>query len=89
MKCVSGDRQIMSSSKINSQPKDSTWNYEDTIAKAEKIVSEIESGNLSLSDLFVQFSLASDYLQQCEQFLEQKRQQINISVESLKNPIEE
>jgi exodeoxyribonuclease VII small subunit len=65
------------------------WSYEETVSKAEKIIHNIESGKLSLSEVFEQFSLASDYLRQCELFLEQKRREMDLSVEYLQVPIQE
>jgi exodeoxyribonuclease VII small subunit len=62
---------------------DEHWTYEDTVAKAEQIINNIETGKLSLSEVFEQFQLASNYLRQCEQFLAQKRQEMDLAIEYL------
>ncbi|PSB04385.1 exodeoxyribonuclease VII small subunit [Merismopedia glauca] len=78
-----------SKNKSESILKDPDWTYEDTVAKAEKIINSIESGKLSLSEVFEQFQLASSYLRECERFLEQKRQEMNLSIEYLEPQLEE
>jgi exodeoxyribonuclease VII small subunit len=64
-------------------PQNEPWTYENTVAKAEQIINNIETGKLSLSEVFEQFQLASGYLRQCEQFLEQRRKEMNLSIECL------
>lgn len=59
------------------------WNYEDNVAKIEKIVAEIESGKLELAEVFEEFSAAVQYLRQCETFLQQRRQQVDLLIETL------
>lgn len=60
-----------------------SWNYEATVAKVEKIISQIESGELELADVFEEFSTAVTYLRQCETFLAQKQQQMDLLIETL------
>lgn len=59
------------------------WNYEENVAKIEKIVAEIESGKLELAEVFEEFSAAVQYLRQCETFLQQRRQQVDLLIETL------
>lgn len=60
-----------------------SWNYEATVAKVEKIINQIESGELELADVFDEFSTAVAYLRQCEDFLAQKQQQMDLLIETL------
>lgn len=60
-----------------------SWNYEATVAKVEKIINQIESGQLELADVFEEFSTAVAYLRQCEDFLAQKQQQMDLLIENL------
>jgi exodeoxyribonuclease VII small subunit len=59
------------------------WNYEETVNQVELIVEKIETGNLDLAEVFEQFAIAAKQLQQCEQFLNEKQQQIDLLVEVL------
>lgn len=59
------------------------WNYEESVAKIEKIVAKIESGKLELAEVFEEFSAAVQYLRQCETFLQQRRQQVDLLIETL------
>jgi exodeoxyribonuclease VII small subunit len=59
------------------------WNYEATVTKVEEILSQIESGELELAEVFEQFVAAVKYLEQCETFLEERRQHIELIVEQL------
>jgi len=59
------------------------WNYEENVAKIEKIVAQIESGKLELAEVFEEFSAAVQYLRQCETFLQQRRQQVDLLIEPL------
>lgn len=60
-----------------------SWNYEATVAKVEKIINQIESGQLELAHVFEEFSTAVAYLRQCETFLAQKQQQMDLLIETL------
>ncbi len=72
---------------MSSQPDptatDPTWNYEATVSQIEAIVARIESGELDLADVFEQFNAAVDYLRQCETFLADKQQQMDLLIETL------
>ena len=59
------------------------WNYEATVEEIESIIQKIESGQLDLEDVFDKFAIAAEHLQDCEQFLGQKQQQIDLLIETL------
>lgn len=59
------------------------WNYEATVAKAEAIIQQIESGELELAEVFDQFAVAAEYLRQCENFLTTRQKQVNLLIETL------
>ncbi len=63
--------------------KKTEWNYEATVAQVEQILGEIEDGDLELNDVFSQFSKAVESLQQCENFLAQQREQVELLLENL------
>lgn len=60
-----------------------TWKYEAAVAEVESIISRIETGELELEEVFEQFTQAVEYLQQCENFLQQRQQQVNLLIETL------
>jgi exodeoxyribonuclease VII small subunit len=59
------------------------WNYEEKVKEVETIITQIESGELSLQDVFDKFALAVESLKECEGFLQQKQQQIDLLIETL------
>lgn len=63
--------------------KKTNWNYEATVAKVEKIINQLESGELELAEVFTEFSTAVEYLRECEAFLNQKQEQMTLLVETL------
>jgi exodeoxyribonuclease VII small subunit len=63
--------------------KKNQWNYEATVARVEEILTEIEGGDLELSSVFNQFEIAVNSLQQCENFLSQQREQVELLLENL------
>jgi exodeoxyribonuclease VII small subunit len=63
--------------------KKNQWNYEATVARVEEILTEIEGGDLELNSVFSQFEIAVNSLQQCENFLSQQREQIELLLENL------
>lgn len=65
----------------NSLPKN--WNYEATVAEVEMIIGKIEAGELSLAEVFDKFTAAVKYLNQCEAFLQERQQQMDILIETL------
>jgi len=46
-------------------------------------VLRIETGDLELDQVFVQFAQAAQYLAQCEAFLTQRQQQMDLLIETL------
>ncbi len=63
--------------------KKKTWNYEETIEGVEEILTAIEGGDLELTEVFSQFAVAVDRLQQCENFLATQREQVELLLENL------
>ena len=59
------------------------WNYEETITKVEAIIEKIEVGELELVEVFEQFATAVEHLGQCEAFLAQRQQQMDLLIETL------
>ncbi|MBW4575684.1 MAG: exodeoxyribonuclease VII small subunit [Aphanothece sp. CMT-3BRIN-NPC111] len=59
------------------------WNYEATVAKVEVIINKIESGKLELAEVFDEFTAATEYLRQCETFLGERQQQMDLLIETL------
>ncbi|WP_432808514.1 exodeoxyribonuclease VII small subunit [Pantanalinema sp. GBBB05] len=66
---------------LHSFPDD--WNYEATVKQVEAIMMRIESGELELAEVFEQFAAAVEYLRQCETFLAQRQQQMDLLIETL------
>lgn len=62
-----------------------SWKYEATVARVEKIIKEIESGELELAEVFQEFSTAIEYLRQCEAFLNQRQEQMDLLIETLES----
>ncbi|HTL89448.1 MAG TPA: exodeoxyribonuclease VII small subunit [Leptolyngbya sp.] len=65
-----------------------SWNYEETVAKVEKILARIESGELELADVFEEFSSAVESLRQCESFLAERQNQVDLLIETLTDEAE-
>ena len=63
--------------------KKKTWNYEETVDGIEEILGAIEGGDLELTEVFSQFAVAVDRLEQCENFLTQQREQVELLLENL------
>jgi len=59
------------------------WKYEATVAQVETIISQIEAGKLELAEVFDRFAEAIEYLHQCEKFLAERRQQMDLLIETL------
>lgn len=60
-----------------------SWNYEEKVREIEAIIARIEAGELDLQEVFEQFSTAVESLRQCESFLQQRQQQVNLLIETL------
>ncbi len=61
------------------------FDYEGTVINIEEIIAEIESGELTLEEVFEKFSFAVADLQKCEAFLSQGQQQMNLLIETLED----
>ncbi|MBW4472417.1 MAG: exodeoxyribonuclease VII small subunit [Stenomitos rutilans HA7619-LM2] len=59
------------------------WSYEEAVRQVEAIMARIESGELELADVFDQFTAAVSYLSECERFLSQRQQQMDLLIETL------
>ncbi|MBC6432897.1 exodeoxyribonuclease VII small subunit [Nostoc sp. HG1] len=59
------------------------WNYEAKVIEIEGIITRIEAGELELEAVFEQFASAVEYLRQCESFLQQRQQQVDLLIETL------
>lgn len=64
------------------------FNYEETVARVEEVVAEIESGDLELGEVFDEFAIAVEALLKCQDFLAQKKQKVNLLIETLENETE-
>ena len=63
------------------------WNYQKTLAQIESIIGKIEAGKINLEDLFSQVAIASQSLQECETYLVQQEQKMDILIETLTDDI--
>lgn len=77
------NRTAKNTAKLPDAPLPKDWNYEATVAKVETIIAQIEAGKLDLAEVFEEFAAAVDYLRQCETFLAEKQQQMDLLVETL------
>jgi len=68
---------------IDSQLRQSDWNYEETVDRIEAIIDRVESGELPLEEVFEQFAVAVECLQQCESFLARGKEQMELAIELL------
>jgi exodeoxyribonuclease VII small subunit len=59
------------------------FDYESTVARVEAIISKIEAGKLDLAEVFDEFAAAVEYLRQCETFLHERQQQMDLLIETL------
>lgn len=59
------------------------WKYEAAVAEVENIITRIEAGELELEEVFEQFAAAVEQLRQCETFLQQRQQQVDVLIETL------
>jgi exodeoxyribonuclease VII small subunit len=64
-------------------PLSEAWNYEATVAQVETIIEQIEAGELELAEVFEQFAAAVKSLRECEAFLQQRQQQMDLLIEKL------
>jgi exodeoxyribonuclease VII small subunit len=59
--------------------------YEAKIAEIETIITRIEGGELQLADIFAEFATAVEYLGECDSFLQQRQQQVDLLIETLQD----
>jgi exodeoxyribonuclease VII small subunit len=59
------------------------WHYETAVANVEAIIADIESGNLDLTNVFDQYTTAVEQLRQCEAFLQERQQHMELLIEEL------
>lgn len=64
-------------------PFQSDWNYEQTVKKIEATIAQIESGELELTEVLDQFALAVKKLRECEIFLNQHQERMDLLIETL------
>jgi exodeoxyribonuclease VII small subunit len=60
-----------------------TWSYEETVKHIETTIARIESGELELAAVFDEFAEAVTNLRQCELFLAERQQQMDLLIETL------
>ena len=63
------------------------FDYEKTVINIQDIITEIESGQLTLEEVFEKFSVAVADLQKCEDFLTKSQQKIDLLIETLESII--
>jgi exodeoxyribonuclease VII small subunit len=63
-------------------------NYEATVNQVESLISEIESGDLPLEQVFDKFAIAVEQLRSCEAFLNQGKARINLLIETLEDEVQ-
>ncbi|NJR16620.1 MAG: exodeoxyribonuclease VII small subunit [Calothrix sp. CSU_2_0] len=51
----------------------------------EEIIAKIEGGDLDLVDVFTQFATAVEGLKQCDRFLQERQQQVDLLIETLQD----
>ncbi|MEM9264913.1 MAG: exodeoxyribonuclease VII small subunit [Cyanobacteria bacterium P01_F01_bin.13] len=59
------------------------WNYEASVEQVEEIITELETGELPLANIFEQFEKAITELKKCDTFLQEKQQQAQLLIETL------
>ena len=77
-----------SSSNQSRRSKTKAWNYEATVAEVETIIEQIEAGELPLAEVFERYGLAVKYLNQCDAFLQERQQQMDLLIEPLSEDAE-
>jgi exodeoxyribonuclease VII small subunit len=74
---------MITSDSDQSNPKMPTWNYEATVAEVETIIEQIEAGELPLAEVFERYAAAVKYLNQCDVFLQNHQQKMDLLIETL------
>ena len=78
---MSKTKNTTAKSSIEQQPND-TNSYENSIAELEKIVSQMETGQLALADSLSAYQRGTVLLQVCQQALSDVEQQVRVLTES-------
>lgn len=73
---------------IDSPLRQLDWNYEATVDRIEAIIERVESGELPLEQVFEEFSIAVECLQECEKFLARGKEKMDLSIEILEDEID-
>lgn len=68
-----------------SNPSPDDWKYESAVEQVEAIVDRLEAGELELGEVFEQFQQAVQSLSHCEQFLQEKQEQVTLLIETLED----
>ncbi len=74
---------------MSRRKREDPWRYEVAIAEVESLIAQIESGELDLAEVVERFQQAAQTLKRCAEFLEQKRQQVEIIIEELDQDAED
>ncbi|MEO1148954.1 MAG: exodeoxyribonuclease VII small subunit [Cyanobacteria bacterium J06638_22] len=77
------DKSISKANAVSSSDLPKNWVYEDSVAQVEQMIERIEAGDLPLAEIFDQFTQAMQQLNQCEAFLNQQQQQMDMLIETL------
>ena len=59
------------------------WDYEAAVEQVEAIITDLETGDLPLANIFEQFEKAATELKKCDTFLQAKQQQAQLLIETL------
>ncbi|MDS3862461.1 exodeoxyribonuclease VII small subunit [Thermosynechococcaceae cyanobacterium BACA0444] len=69
------------------EPEDElAWDYPTAVARVEETIREIEAGQLDLGTVLAKFATAVRDIKQCESWLSQHRQAIDLLIEELDDP---
>lgn len=60
-----------------------TWDYEASVEQIEAIITDLETGELPLANIFEQFEKAATELKKCDTFLQEKQQKAQLLIETL------
>ena len=83
------DKSISQANAVSSGVLPENWVYEDSVAQVEQMIERIEAGDLPLAEIFDQFTQAMHQLNQCEAFLNQQQQQMDMLIETLSDEDDE
>lgn len=79
MKIFKVNKNVMNKEKEEAN----NWNYEESVKEIEKIIEQIESGELPLEQVFENFALAVKKINQCEKFLDRGKEKMSLLIETL------